>query len=66
MGNPTGYDIDIIRGPIDDYFVQPIPPRSLNASELETQSKVDKDFLLNNVKPYPVECVKNFMRRYGL
>lgn len=68
-GDPARYDVDIISDGYpgeNRYCVQGIPEKPLTAEELEIQSKVDKQFLIDSVRPYPVDCVNNFIRRYKI
>lgn len=66
-GDPQTFDIQI--GVKSDKngkpapTVIPLPKRELSQQDLEIQKNVDKEFLITNTAPYPLDCVKGFMRR---
>jgi hypothetical protein len=39
---------------------------ALSARELDIQEKVDKNILESYIVPFPIDCVKGFMRRNGI
>jgi hypothetical protein len=62
-GDPEGYDIVVAAKPGSGFNAFAMPKTELTAHDQEIKNNLDILVLAEAIQPYPVDCVKGFMRR---